>query len=375
MCGSSLDRQLGSRPTDHRISGPLRSDSPAPTLSSAAASDTGTDVIKFSFRAGGEKVLLDRLKHALTQRKWLLHNAPPVPGRQVDDLLNDDASATRSNSSQPRRVGIAGLETRGVELHKTNEFVIGSAFEDLEALITSAKEVIAMAERFRVRNGLSEMDDSTASEIWSESASALGLVTTKDMVPTGSSADTLYVTQLARDLAEYLTDDKRGILRREGGIISLVDLWAVFNRSRNGIELVSPLDFEKAARMWESLQLPLRLRKFKSGLLVVQGKDRTDEKTIKVITNWLDNMRLITSDDDAQSMQDSIHFGKGVTAQDTAAQFKWSVGVAAEELEMAEQCGALVRDQCSQGLKFWLNNFSIFETTASFGNSNQIDAA
>jgi hypothetical protein len=35
------------------------------------------------------------------------------------------------------------------------------------------------------------------------------------------------------DLAEYLTDDRKGILQREGGIMSLIDLWAVFNRSRN----------------------------------------------------------------------------------------------------------------------------------------------
>lgn len=214
-----------------------------------------------------------------------------------------------------------------------------------------------MAEQFakQMDNG-SNGGSADARAVLSDSAAALGLVTTKDMLGSGSSSETLYITELARNLAEFLTDDRRGVLRREGGIISLVDLWAVFNRTRNGIELISPHDFEKAAMMWESLHLPIRLRRFRSGLLVVQEKSRTDEKTIASLLSWLREPLTTSSLSETESAD--VAYGKGVTAQETAERFGWSVGVAAEELEMAEETGALCRDQCLHGITFWENHFA-----------------
>lgn len=268
---------------------------------------------------------------------------------------------------KPKVVGIAGLERRGLELRKNNELVIGSAFEDLEALMTSAKEVIAMAERFAVQNSTNDATSAEASALLSD----MGLITTRDMLSKSGGSETLYITELSRNLAEYLTDDVRGILRREGGIISLVDLWAVFNRTRNGIELVSPLDFEKAAQMWDQLRLPIRLRRFKSGLLVVQGRDRPDDKTVASLLAWLKDLHNLPPDigiaDEFSTVASSAvtwdwrMFGRGVTAQETAERFGWSVGVASEELEMAEERGALCREQGVDGVRFWENYFAEIE--------------
>ena len=229
--------------------------------------------------------------------------------------------------------------------------MIGGAFEDLDALMTSAKEIIALAEQFASQANLGTNGDSDENASALQSASALGLVTTKDML--GSGSESLYVSELSRNLAEWLTDDTRGILRKEGGIMTLVDLWAVFNRARGGVELVSPADFEKAARMWDKLKLPIRLRQFKSGLLVVQGRDRTDEKTITSLLSWLKSLH-----DEPTIMEtawDQQLYGRGVTAQETAERFGWSVGVATEELEMAEEAGALCREQGFEGIRFWEN--------------------
>jgi ESCRT-II complex subunit VPS36 len=231
--------------------------------------------------------------------------------------------------------------------------MIGSAFEDLEALMTSAKEIIALAEQFASQANLGTNSSSEANALASQSASALGLVTTKDMLGSGSGSESLYVSELSRNLAEWLTDDTHGILRKEGGIMTLVDLWAVFNRARGGVELVSPSDFEKAARMWDTLKLPVRLRQFKSGLLVVQGRDRTDEKTIASLLAWFKTLHQ-----EPPSMEvtwDWQTFGRGATAQEAAERFGWSVGVATEELEMAEEAGALCREQGIDGFRFWEN--------------------
>jgi hypothetical protein len=55
-------------------------------------------------------------------------------------------------------------------------------------------------------------------------------------------------------------------------------------------------------------------------------------------------------------------FGRPVTAQEVAQRFGWSVGVAAEELEMAEDKGVFCREEGIEGLKFW-SNFITFDPT------------
>lgn len=319
-----------------------RAESPGPVLNTLplSAGVENNESFKLSFRGGGVNIFYERLKGSMVQRKWLLQNAPPVPTA---------AERSRSGTSTPtgersKAIGIAGLEQRRLEVQKNNEVVISSAFEDLEALMASAKEIVALAEKFAGANGNPESN---------AVANALGLVTTKDMLGGGTNSESLYISELSRNLAEFLTDDARGILRKAGGIISLVDLWAMFNRARGGVELVSPLDFEKAARLWEKLKLPVRLRQFKSGVLVVQGTDRTDEKTIKALLAWLGDLHVFPPD--SELVWDWQLFGRGIMAQDAAERFGWSIGVAEEELEMAEEKGALCRDEGIEGTKFWEN--------------------
>ncbi|KAI9888151.1 MAG: hypothetical protein M1823_000086 [Watsoniomyces obsoletus] len=321
------------------------------------------DCVKLSFRAGGDKTFHDRLKEAMVQRKWLLHGAPPVPkpGEQTWPTSSPGAQNAKNGFSQDRidrtkTPGLAGLQQRDMMTRKNNEVVIGNAFEDLNALMASAKEIVALAEKFSGAIGSSSTGaTSEATDVVSRSAAALGLVTTKDLLGSSGKSESLYISELSRNLAEFLTDDATGILRREGGIMSLVDLWAVFNRARGGVELISPLDFHKAASQWEKLNLPLRLRQFKSGLLVVQGKDRTDEKTTAALLAWLQTLREDPSPEALKQAWNVRLFGMGVTPQETAERFGWSVGVASEELEMAEERGALCREEGVEGLRFWEN--------------------
>lgn len=351
ICGAPLLDIPGGRATVPEDS-IQRTDSPGQTLYTGHGEDDTLESVRFSFRLGGEKTFHERLQGAMVQRKWLLYSAPPVPKPSPgsSEGAGSSGSSTPASSLSQRVVGIAGLEQRGHELRKNNEMVIGNAFEDLEALMTSAKEIIALAESFASR---SESSSTEGNALLSKSASALGMVTTKDMFGSGSNAESLYISELSRNLAEFLTDDTKGILKREGGIVSLVDLWAIFNRTRGGVELVSPTDFHKAAQLWDKLRLPVRLRRFKSGLLVVQGRDRTDEKTIANILSWLKDMHDVPPP--SEVTWDWHLFGRGVTAQEAAERFGWSVGVAGEELEMAEDRGVLCREQGIEGSKFWEN--------------------
>lgn len=338
---------------------PPRTESPGPTLKlGGVAGLENPESVKISFRNGGEKIFYERLKGAMTQRKWLLHEAPPVPTSNTANGGSEMDLVSRSGSGSGRSkiAGIAGLEQMGLDRRKNNERMIGSSFEDLEALMASAKEIVALAESFARQVG-SGTDGATteANALLAESASQLGLVTTKDIVGGGSSSgsESLYLSELSRNLAEFLTDDARGVLKKAGGIMTLVDLWAMFNRARGGVELVSPNDFEKAARLWEKLKLPVRLRTFKSGVMVVQSRDRTDETTIKALMTWMRDLHDIPPEKDVP--WDWQMFGRGITAQDVAERFGWSIGVAEEELEMAEERGVLCREEGLEGLKFWEN--------------------
>ncbi|OCT51089.1 vacuolar protein sorting protein [Cladophialophora carrionii] len=331
-----------------------RAESPGPEISALTLGDEHeSPSVKVSFRNGGDRVFYERFKNAMIQRKWLLQNAPPIP-RADSPYTPTPISSASPAPSEPRKtaVGIAGLEQRGLQTRRINEAVLGNAFEDLEALMASAKDVVALAERFAQESGAGVgLPGAVSDPLLSQSAAALGMVATKDMV--GDSSNTLYISELARNLAEFAMDDRRGILRHQGGTMSLVDLWAIFNRSQNGVELVSPSDFHKAAEAWDKLGLPITLRRFRSGLLVVQHGNATDERTISQLKAWLESLKRHAAD--VPEPWDRSTFGTGVTAQQAAAQFGWSLGVASEELEMAEERGALCREESVEGLKFWLN--------------------
>lgn len=125
----------------------------------------------------------------------------------------------------------------------------------------------------------------------------------------------------------------------------MVDLWAIYNRVR-GIELISPSDLESAAKLFEKLDLPVRLRKFKSGLLVVQDRYRSDESVTRAIISWMEGLA-------ANRILGDQEWGVGISAIDAAEKFGWSLAVATEELEMVEERGAICRDSCIEGVRWW----------------------
>ncbi len=77
---------------------------------------------------------------------------------------------------------------------------------------------------------------------------------------------------------------------------------------------MSPLDFEKAVNLWEKLKLPVRLRTFKSGVMVVQSRDRTDETTIKSLKAWLADLQAVPPEQEVAWGLDGLrsrHHGPG----------------------------------------------------------------
>jgi EAP30/Vps36 family len=80
------------------------------------------------------------------------------------------------------------------------------------------------------------------------------------------------------------------------------------------LALVSPTDLAKACAMFPKLRLPVRLKTFKSGLVVVMEASSTEEVIERNLLRFMEEG------------------GKGVTALDVGGRFNWSVGVAMELL-------------------------------------------
>ncbi|EWC44133.1 hypothetical protein DRE_07190 [Drechslerella stenobrocha 248] len=339
-----------------------RTESPSPAYIGSIPSGEQIDSVKLSFRGGGEKPFMEKLKGAMVQRKWLLEQAPTIPtitagaANLTLDTRDGDLATSNAPETTERVVGVRGLERQSRNLRMNNERAIAGAFEDLEALMSRAKEIIALAESFATQlSDNPSLANSDAKQALSNSAALLALrptdfSVTKDQISSSSSSTSLYHAELARSIADFLADDRRSILKKEGGAITLVDLWAIYNRAR-GIELISPSDLENAAKLFDKLQLPVRLRQFKSGLLVVQERNKTDEKVAKSVLVWLDSL----SEVEPWELKTNKRWGRSILARDAAENFGWSIAVATEELEMVEERGGLCREVGVEGVRWWKN--------------------
>lgn len=69
-------------------------------------------------------------------------------------------------------------------------------------------------------------------------------------------------------------------------MLALPDLYSLFNRAR-GTSLVSPDDLYRACVLFEELGVPVRLKKFESGVLVVQSVNYNDDTIGKQIADLI----------------------------------------------------------------------------------------
>ena len=74
-------------------------------------------------------------------------------------------------------------------------------------------------------------------------------------------------------LADFLVPQ----LRRAGGIVTLADVFCLFNRAR-GTELISPDDLLQAVNLFPAAGAPMHLRAFPTGVLVVQSDSHDDNE-------------------------------------------------------------------------------------------------
>uniref|UniRef100_A0A2K5ZZQ9 Vacuolar protein-sorting-associated protein 36 n=2 Tax=Mandrillus leucophaeus TaxID=9568 RepID=A0A2K5ZZQ9_MANLE len=144
---------------------------------------------------------------------------------------------------------------------------------------------------------------------------------------------TQYHMQLAKQLAGILQVP----LEERGGIMSLTEVYCLVNRAR-GMELLSPEDLVNACKMLEALKLPLRLRVFDSGVMVIELQSHKEEEMVA-------------------SALETVSEKGSLTSEEFAKLVGMSVLLAKERLLLAEKMGHLCRDDSVEGLRFYPNLF------------------
>ncbi|PWA76881.1 hypothetical protein CTI12_AA230120 [Artemisia annua] len=277
-------------------------------------------------------------------------------------------------------VGVSGILRKEQEMWESTDKSLQDAFQDLNALMkpedrvlhvesdapnsislnqktgcfllnllpitpypcnmSKAKEMVMLAEKMRQKllSGSSSQADATNDEMGSKEEMQDWLLSVGIVSPvTKESAGALYHQELSRQLADFVKIP----LERAGGIMNMIDIYCLFNRAR-GTELISPDDLLRACSLWEKFNVPVMLKKFESGVMVIQNKSHSDEEVFSRIKS------LVQKPDALQS---------GVSATDAARTLGIAPAMAKEHLLAAESKGFLCRDVSPDGFRFYINIF------------------
>ncbi|KAJ3589179.1 hypothetical protein NHX12_010027 [Muraenolepis orangiensis] len=277
--------------------------------------------IKLSFKEHGQIEFFRRLTEEMTRKRW--ENTVP------------QAVSTATGSQQTgktRAVGIVGIERKIEQKRKETDKNISEAFEDLSQLMVKAKEMVelsrSIANKIKDRQGNITEDETVRFKSYLLSMGIANPVTRET-----HGSGTHYHMQLAKQLGDMLLAP----LEERGGMMALTEVYCLVNRAR-GMELLSPEDLVNACKVFESMKLPLRLRVFDSGVMVVQLQSHNEEEMIA-------------------SALDSVTDKGSLTAAEFGKLLGLSVLLSRERLLLAEKMGHLCRDDSVEGLRFYPNLF------------------
>lgn len=273
--------------------------------------------IRLSFRKGGQQEFLRLFKRTLEAKEWEKHLPPPPQQVQGASKI---------------RAGIVGIERNIEKKQRETDKEVSQAFKDLDGLIEKAKDMVNLVNKFAAKieekKGTVSEDETIQFKAYLLSVGIANPVT-RETHGSGS----VYHKELAKQLAAFLEKP----LQEANGIMTLADVYCRFNRAR-GMELISPDDVVGACNMFEVLSLPMRLRRFDSGVLVVQSLSHSEEAIIQDTAKFVSNHGSLT-------------------AEELTKLAEVSIMLANERLIVTEKAGRICRDDSVEGLKFYPNRF------------------
>ncbi|KAH9769324.1 vacuolar protein sorting-associated protein 36 [Citrus sinensis] len=229
-----------------------------------------------------------------------------------------------------RMVGVGGLLRKEQEMWESTDRSLQEAFQDLNALMNKAKEMVMLAEKMRQKllaGSSSQSNSANDEELGSKEEMQDWLLSVGIVSPvTKESAGALYHQQLSRQ--------KANVPPKVQFFAWLVALGIINTREkiqrRNPKTCLSP-------------SCPVMLRKFDSGVMVIQSKSHSDEEVFG-------RLRALVTKPEA--------LRHGISASDAAMTLGIAPAMAKEHLLTAEGKGLLCRDISPDGFRFYINLFS-----------------
>jgi len=257
-----------------------------------------------SFRAGGLEAFLLKLRPAILE-----------------------ALAGNARTFVPAAAGISGIQNSVAARQKASIEVVNNAFTDMKSLASCMQALLDVARK------LSHEAPAASSPEETEMRKAFMVLGVADPI-TRSGHSTLeeFHAGLGKELSSWL----HGALPTCGGVMSVNDIYALYNRARGGKDLVSPNDLFHACQCHLSKEPALLFRRMGAGTYLVFSEDwkRKYDAVIKAV-------------DSTSSINDVA----------LARRLNLSVSLARELLLGSEQEGILCRCETRQGIEFYENMF------------------
>ncbi|KAJ8944772.1 hypothetical protein NQ318_003640 [Aromia moschata] len=274
--------------------------------------------IKLSFREGYSNNVIGVLNDLLQKRLW----EPPSP----------EVSPQQHLPTIKLRTGIIGIERSLQEKQKATDESITVAFQDLDKLMSMAKEMVKLSRTISTKIK-EKQGDITEDETVRFKSYLMSLGIDDPVTRDSYKSDNHYYRELAKQISDFLLSH----VEEMGGMMALTDVFCRVNRARS-LELLSPEDILNSCRIMESLGLPLKLYQFTSGVKVLQLSTMDNE---------------IVAESTALLIEDN----GSLSAEELSQRLGISITLAKERLLTTEKYGKCCRDDSIEGLRFYPNLF------------------
>ncbi|KAJ8027994.1 Vacuolar protein-sorting-associated protein 36 [Holothuria leucospilota] len=276
--------------------------------------------IRLGFKEGGALDFNRCLSEVLSRKVWEFAPKPRAP-------------------NEPRKIhaGIVGIERNLEKQRKETDQNISKAFEDLDKLIGKAKEMVELSKKISTKIKEKQGDISEDETIKFKSY-LLSLGISDPVTHETHGKGLKYHEELAKQLVAVLQEP----IEESGGMMALTDVFCRINRAR-GIELLSPDDLLDACKQFSRLKLPLRLRMFNTGVVVLESISKGEDDKVNQAADLLNEKESLTADELAQVLGISVLLARG-------------------RLLAAEENGKACRDESVEGLRFYPNKFLEMDT-------------
>ena len=267
--------------------------------------------IKLSFLKGGHLRAQGIIDGCLNEKRW-----------------EKGVIAVQNNPSSLLGGGLVRIEQQIESSRISTDKTLNSAFQDIDALMEKAKDMVGLAERIALKLTDKKTEGNETVELKSHLLSiGISNPVTRDTHGTG----TAYHASLGTELSRMLQTP----LQEVGGVMSVSEVYCRYNRAR-GMELVSPEDVVNACKTLSPELHGMALKRFSSGVLVVEG-----DHFQSIMDNLLNTIK-------------ENEFCSAISLSNLMA---IPLLLAKERLLAAEQHGILCRDETDEGIFFYENIF------------------